>query len=65
MPRFLFIIDKISSVLAVLAGAMLLILVADMMYEVISRRAFSAPTLWAYDIAVSYTQLTLPTIYSV
>ena len=51
MPRFLFIIDKISSVLAVLAGAMLLILIADMMYEVISRRAFSAPTLWAYDIA--------------
>ena len=51
MPRLLVFIDKISSVLAVLAGAMLLILIADMMYEVISRRAFSAPTLWAYDIA--------------
>jgi TRAP-type mannitol/chloroaromatic compound transport system permease small subunit len=30
---------------------MLLILIGDMMYEVVSRRVFSAPTLWAYDIA--------------
>lgn len=51
MPRFLLIVDKISLVLAILAGAALLILITDMMYEVISRRAFSAPTLWAYDIA--------------
>ena len=51
MPRLVLIIDKMSSVLAILAGAALLILITDMMYEVISRRAFSAPTLWAYDIA--------------
>ena len=51
MLRFLAIIDRISVVLAVLAGAMLLVLIADMMFEVVSRRVFSAPTLWAYDIA--------------
>ena len=28
-----------------------IILVSDMMYEVVSRRIFDAPTLWAYDIA--------------
>lgn len=51
MLRVLTAIDRLSVVLAALAGIMLLILVGDMMYEVISRRVFSAPTLWAYDVA--------------
>lgn len=31
--------------------AMFLVLVGDMLYEVVSRRVFDRPTLWAYDIA--------------
>ena len=51
MLQVISIIDKISNALAMIAGALLLILIGDMMYEVVSRRLFSAPTLWAYDIA--------------
>ena len=51
MHRLLSAIDKLSAVLAFFAGLMLLILIGDMMYEVVSRRVFSAPTLWAYDVA--------------
>lgn len=38
-------------VLGGIAMALLLILIGDMIYEVVSRRVFGAPTLWAYDIA--------------
>ncbi|MGB0630386.1 MAG: TRAP transporter small permease subunit [Alphaproteobacteria bacterium] len=51
MSRVLTAIDRLSAALAVVAGFLLLILIGDMMYEVVSRRVFSAPTLWAYDIA--------------
>jgi len=51
MQFFLKVIDRLSMALAVIAGILLLILIGDMMYEVVSRRVFSAPTLWAYDIA--------------
>ena len=51
MPRILAAIDRLSTALAVVAGVLLLILIGDMMYEVVSRRVFSAPTLWAYDVA--------------
>ncbi|MEC7488886.1 MAG: TRAP transporter small permease [Pseudomonadota bacterium] len=37
--------------LAFVAMLLLCVLIVDMMYEVVSRRVFSAPTLWAYDIA--------------
>ena len=51
MQGILALIDRLSAVLAAVAGILLLILIGDMMYEVVSRRVFSAPTLWAYDIA--------------
>lgn len=51
MHLLLTAIDKFSAVLAFFAGLMLLVLIGDMMYEVVSRRVFSAPTLWAYDVA--------------
>ncbi len=51
MPRFLSLIDGISRLLAGFAMAMLVILIADMIYEVVARRLFSNPTLWAYDVA--------------
>ncbi len=51
MTRYLAAIDKVSRFLAAIAMIMLAGLVADMVYEVISRRLFAAPTLWAYDVA--------------
>lgn len=36
---------------ALLTMAMFLVLIGDMLYEVVSRRLFDRPTLWAYDIA--------------
>jgi TRAP-type mannitol/chloroaromatic compound transport system permease small subunit len=51
MQSLLSAIDRLSAVLAAFAGLMLLVLIGDMMYEVVSRRVFSAPTLWAYDVA--------------
>lgn len=51
ITRFLNTVDGISTVLAYVAMAFFLVLVGDMLYEVISRRIFGAPTLWAYDIA--------------
>ncbi len=51
MTRLLSAVDAISNVLAYLAMAFFVVLVGDMLYEVISRRVFGAPTLWAYDIA--------------
>ena len=51
MTRFLALSDGISRILAGAAMVMLAALVADMVYEVVSRRLFSRPTLWAYDVA--------------
>lgn len=51
MLRALAAVDRVSRLLAWAAMAMLVVLVADMMYEVAARRAFAAPTLWAYDVA--------------
>ncbi len=44
-------IDRFGRLLAAAAMACLLVLIGDMVYEVVSRRLFSAPTLWAYDVA--------------
>jgi TRAP-type mannitol/chloroaromatic compound transport system permease small subunit len=44
-------IDRTGRLLAALAMLCLLVLIVDMVYEVVSRRLFSAPTLWAYDVA--------------
>lgn len=49
--RILNLIDRLSMVMAFLTMAMFLVLVGDMLYEVVSRRVFDRPTLWAYDIA--------------
>lgn len=51
MTSFLRGIDRINNVLGAVAMAFLFVMIADMLYEVVSRRVFSAPTLWAYDIA--------------
>jgi TRAP-type mannitol/chloroaromatic compound transport system permease small subunit len=44
-------IDSISRRLAIATMAVVAILVCVMIYEVIMRRVFNAPTLWAFDLA--------------
>ena len=51
MDRILRTVDRISFVFALFAVALFGLLVLDMMYEVVARRVFSSPTLWAFDIA--------------
>jgi TRAP-type mannitol/chloroaromatic compound transport system permease small subunit len=52
---FLAVADGISATLGYLAQAMVLILIASMLYEVVARYVFGAPTLWAFDIAYMST----------
>ncbi len=51
MHQALKIVDRISLVFALIAVALFVLLVLDMMYEVVARRVFDSPTLWAYDVA--------------
>lgn len=51
MTAFLRTVDRVNDFLGAIAMAFLFLMIADMLYEVVSRRVFSAPTLWAYDIA--------------
>ncbi len=51
MTLLLSSIDRAGRLLAALAMACLVVLIGDMIYEVVSRRVFGAPTLWAYDVA--------------
>lgn len=44
------LIDAISGALAVIAGLMLFILIGVMIFEVVSRYAFGAPTMWSADL---------------
>ena len=44
------VVDRLSSALAVLAGVMVILLIGVMIYEVVCRYAFNAPTLWAGDM---------------
>ncbi len=47
LPR----IDRLGTVLGHVAMLMIIILITLMLYEVISRRVFNAPTMWANDIS--------------
>jgi len=51
MGRVLAAIDRLSTVFAYIAMALFVGIVGDMIYEVVSRRVFATPTLWAYDLA--------------
>ncbi len=51
MDKAIRVIDRISILCGLLAVVLFAGLVIDMMYEVVARRVFSAPTLWANDIA--------------
>ncbi|RKF13574.1 TRAP transporter small permease subunit [Roseovarius spongiae] len=52
---FLGLADGISLALGYIAQAMVLILIGSMVYEVVARYGFGAPTLWAFDIAYMST----------
>lgn len=52
---FLTLADGISKVLGYAAQGMVLILIASMLYEVVARYGFGAPTEWAFDIAYMST----------
>ena len=52
---FLGLADGISAILGYLSQAMVLILIASMLYEVVARYLFGAPTLWAFDVAYMST----------
>lgn len=44
-------IDRISRALGLAAMALFVVLTGAMLFEVVARRVFNSPTLWAYDIA--------------
>ena len=48
-------IDRISAVLGRVAEVVVLILITSMLYEVVARYVFGAPTIWAFDIAYMST----------
>ena len=51
MTVLLRVIDRISDFLGGIAMVFLVAMIGDMLYEVVSRRVFGAPTMWAYDIS--------------
>ena len=51
MTFLLRVIDRINDILGAFAMVFLVVMIGDMLYEVVSRRVFGAPTLWAYDIS--------------
>lgn len=51
LARLLSLVDVLSRGLAVVAMVLVMVLMGAMIYEVVSRRFFNAPTLWAFDIS--------------
>lgn len=52
---FLKVADSISAGLGLFSQLMVLILIASMIYEVLARYVFGAPTIWAFDVAYMST----------
>ena len=50
LNRVLPALERIGQALAVIAMAMIVCLIAVMIFEVVARRVFNAPTIWAIDI---------------
>ncbi|MGE0744231.1 MAG: TRAP transporter small permease subunit [Rhodospirillales bacterium] len=51
MDAVLSAVDRLARALAGIAMALFLVLVFAMLYEVVARRGFNSPTVWAFDIA--------------
>jgi TRAP-type mannitol/chloroaromatic compound transport system permease small subunit len=55
MRQFLSTADRISGASAAAGGAMLVIIMLAMCWEVVARYAFHAPTIWAYELTYLLT----------
>lgn len=55
MMKLLSLIDRVSAALARISELVVVLLIASMLYEVVARYVFGAPTLWAFDIAYMST----------
>ena len=55
MKTLLLGIDRISYLLGRISEVVVVLLIASMLYEVVARYVFGAPTLWAFDIAYMST----------
>ncbi|KAA2315491.1 TRAP transporter small permease subunit [Pseudooceanicola sediminis] len=55
MTRLFAIVDGISLVLSRIADGVAIVLVTSMIFEVVARYIFSAPTIWAFDISYMCT----------
>ena len=55
MKTLLSVIDRISQMLGRISELVVVLLIASMLYEVVARYVFGAPTLWAFDIAYMST----------
>jgi TRAP-type mannitol/chloroaromatic compound transport system permease small subunit len=51
MRRLISIVDGFSSFMVILGRSAIALLVIAMLYEVLARYVFDAPTLWAFDIS--------------
>ncbi len=51
LARLFKVVDAFSRMASRLADASVVVLIAAMVYEVLARYVFSAPTVWAYDVA--------------
>ena len=51
LNAFLAFADRLSKILVSIVMSLLVVLVMAMLYEVVSRRVFNAPTLWAFDVS--------------
>ena len=55
MKKLLSLIDAFSALLGRISELVVILLIASMLYEVVARYVFGAPTLWAFDIAYMST----------
>ncbi|TKW63543.1 MAG: TRAP transporter small permease subunit [Paracoccus denitrificans] len=55
MKKLLSLIDGFSALLGRISELVVILLIASMLYEVVARYVFGAPTLWAFDIAYMST----------
>ena len=51
LNTLLALVDRLSKVLANITMALVVALVGAMLFEVVSRRIFDSPTLWAFDLS--------------
>lgn len=51
MRRFIALIDALASAAMLAASSVAIALVVAMLYEVVARYGFDAPTLWAFDVS--------------